>query len=207
VTAAVSAGTVGAATADRTAFLTNLIGLSKLWNDCGKNKLTLQPVPVSQHSLSKNPTRAKRYRTKPYRPAKRTLGATAGGGIMVELDFDKAGGLLPAIAQDWQTGEVLMLAYMNREAWRMTLESGRATYYSRSRRELWIKGNTSGHLQLVKEVRVDCDNDTILLKVEQVGEAACHTGHRSCFHKKIDPQGGVDIVGRPVFDPREVYEK
>lgn len=126
---------------------------------------------------------------------------------MVELDFDKTGGLLPAIAQDWQTGEVLMLAYMNRDAWRMTLESGKATYFSRSRRQLWIKGNTSGNLQLVKEVRIDCDNDTILLKVEQVGGAACHTGYRSCFHQQIDSQGGVEIVGSPVFDPREVYGK
>jgi len=125
--------------------------------------------------------------------------------MTMDLDFDKTGGLLPAIAQDARTGEVLMLAYMNREAWRQTLETGVATYFSRSRRALWIKGNTSGHRQRVREIRVDCDNDTVLLKVEQHGGAACHTGHRSCFHKKVEPDGSVEIIGEPVFDPKEVY--
>ncbi|MFZ0613952.1 MAG: phosphoribosyl-AMP cyclohydrolase [Desulfobacterales bacterium] len=124
------------------------------------------------------------------------------------LDFDKSGGLIPAIAQDEGTGEVLMLAYMNREAWETTLKTGRATYYSRSRRTLWIKGKTSGHLQLVKEIRIDCDADTVLLKVEQVGGAACHTGHRSCFHLKVvDDTGTTAVIGDPVFDPEEVYGK
>ena len=125
---------------------------------------------------------------------------------MIELDFEKNGGLIPAIVQDHQSGEVLMMAYMNSEAWNTTLSTGRATYYSRSRKTLWVKGETSGHQQLVKEIRIDCDNDTVLLKVEQLGDAACHTGHRSCFHKKVK-NGSITIVGKPVFDPREVYKK
>ncbi|MGE0083956.1 MAG: phosphoribosyl-AMP cyclohydrolase [Desulfococcaceae bacterium] len=123
----------------------------------------------------------------------------------MELCFDKMGGLVPAIAQDFESGEVLMLAFMNREAWEHTLSTGLATYYSRSRNTLWIKGKTSGHVQHVKEIRVDCDNDTVLLKVEQVGGAACHTGHRSCFFQKIE-NGEVKIIGEPVFDPKEVYK-
>jgi phosphoribosyl-AMP cyclohydrolase len=123
---------------------------------------------------------------------------------MPELNFDKAGDLIPAIAQDYTSGEVLMLAFMNREAWEMTLSTGRATYYSRSRQKIWIKGETSGHVQHIKEIWIDCDNDTILLKVEQQGGAACHTGHKSCFFKKIE-NGSVRIIGKPVFDPAEVY--
>jgi phosphoribosyl-AMP cyclohydrolase len=121
-------------------------------------------------------------------------------------DFKKCGGLIPAIAQDAETGEVLMLAFMNQEAWEETLKTGKATYWSRTRQELWIKGQSSGHLQIVKEIRVDCDADTVLLKVEQLGGAACHTGHRSCFHKKVE-NGSVRIIGEPVFDPKEVYGK
>jgi phosphoribosyl-AMP cyclohydrolase len=123
----------------------------------------------------------------------------------MELNFDKMGGLVPAIAQDSASGEVLMLAFMNPEAWRHTLETGLATYYSRTRDTLWVKGKTSGNVQKVKEIRVDCDDDTVLLKVEQVGGAACHTGHPSCFHKKIE-DGSVRVVGSPVFDPKEVYK-
>lgn len=124
---------------------------------------------------------------------------------MITLDFEKAGGLLPAIAQDYDTGEVLMLAYMNAEAWEATLATGEATYYSRSRDRLWVKGKTSGNLQKVKEIRIDCDDDSVLLKVEQIGGAACHTGHRSCFHKKVeDNNSRITIVGKPVFDPEEV---
>jgi len=125
---------------------------------------------------------------------------------MIELDFSKLGGLVPAVVQDYQTGDVLMLAFMNKEAWEATLATGQATYYSRSRQTLWIKGKTSGHMQLVKEIKVDCDDDTVLLKVEQVGGAACHTGHKSCFFKKL-ADGAVKIDGEPVFDPEEVYKK
>ncbi|MFZ5570881.1 MAG: phosphoribosyl-AMP cyclohydrolase [Thermodesulfobacteriota bacterium] len=123
----------------------------------------------------------------------------------MELDFSKFNGLLPAIAQDYLTGEVLMLAFMNAEAWSATTASGKATYYSRSRNKLWVKGETSGHVQLVKEIRIDCDNDTVLLKVEQIGGAACHTGHRSCFHRKYE-NGTVTTTDTPVFNPKEVYK-
>ena len=125
---------------------------------------------------------------------------------MITPDFEKCGGLIPAIAQDEATGEVLMLAYMNQQAWEATLKTGKATYWSRTRQELWVKGQTSGHQQLVKEIRIDCDSDAVLLKIEQLGGAACHTGHRSCFHKKIE-NGSVRIVGKPVFEPKEVYRK
>ena len=125
---------------------------------------------------------------------------------MVTLKFDKMGGLIPAIAQDHITGEILMLAYMNREAWENTISTGKATYYSRSRDELWVKGLTSGNVQIVKEIRIDCDNDTVLLKIEQIGGAACHTGHKSCFHKRFD-DNEITVIGKPVFDPKEVYKK
>jgi phosphoribosyl-AMP cyclohydrolase len=125
---------------------------------------------------------------------------------MIQLDFKKTGGLIPAIAQDYATGEILMLGYMNQEAFDATLSSGKATYYSRSRQTLWIKGETSGNLQRIKEIRIDCDDDTVLLKVEQLGGAACHTGHRSCFHKKLE-NGSIRVIGEPMFDPREVYNK
>ncbi|MFC1670923.1 phosphoribosyl-AMP cyclohydrolase [Spirochaetota bacterium] len=105
---------------------------------------------------------------------------------MIELDFDKTDGLIPVIAQDYDTGEVLMLAYTNKESWKLTLETGIAHYWSRSRSQLWKKGETSGNLQEVKEIRIDCDDDTVLLRINQVGNAACHTGHRSCFYRVVD---------------------
>jgi len=125
---------------------------------------------------------------------------------MVEPDFDKCGGLVPAIAQDAQSGDVLMMAYMNREAWQATVTSGQATYWSRSRGELWVKGQSSGNLQKVHEIWLDCDNDTILLKVTQIGGAACHTGHRSCFYRRLDGDH-FTVVGKPLFNPQEVYGK
>ena len=125
---------------------------------------------------------------------------------MINLNFTKSGGLVPAIVQDYETGEILMLAYMDREAFNATLSSGKATYYSRSRQALWVKGETSGNMQMVKEIRIDCDDDTILLKVEQLGKAACHTGHRSCFYKIVE-NGAIRIAGKPLFDPKEVYDK
>lgn len=124
---------------------------------------------------------------------------------MIGLDFEKMGGLIPAIVQDDASGDVLMVAYMNAEAFQATLDSGHATYYSRSRDELWIKGKTSGNLQRVKSVYIDCDRDAILVRVDQLGGAACHTGYRSCFFQKIEG-GAVRIIGEPVFDPKEVYK-
>jgi phosphoribosyl-AMP cyclohydrolase len=123
----------------------------------------------------------------------------------IKLDFNKIKGLVPAIAQDFQTGEVLMLAFMNAEAWEATLSSGKATYYSRTRKKLWIKGETSGNCQIVKEIRIDCDNDTVLLKVEQIGGAACHTGHKSCFFQCV-AGSSIKICGEPIFNPKEVYK-
>lgn len=126
--------------------------------------------------------------------------------MTIKLNFDKSGGLLPVIVQDHHTGEILMLAYMNEDAWQATLSTGKATYFSRSRSKLWVKGETSGHVQHVKEIRVDCDDDTILLKVDQVGGAACHTGHRTCFYRKVEDDT-LKIMEKPVFDPEEVYKK
>jgi phosphoribosyl-AMP cyclohydrolase len=123
---------------------------------------------------------------------------------MVELNFEKGGGLLPVIVQDFETNEVLMLAYVNRESFDKTMETGKATYWSRSRNTLWVKGETSGNLQLVKEIRIDCDSDTVLFKVEQKGGAACHTGYRSCFYRTVK-DGKAEIVGEKIFDPEEVY--
>ena len=123
---------------------------------------------------------------------------------MIELDFKKGGGLIPAIAQDVNTGKVLMLAYMNRESFEKTLKTGKAHYWSRSRNKFWMKGETSGNIQLVKEVRVDCDSDCVLLKVQQVGDAACHTGYRSCFHQLVN-HDRLEIDGSKIFDPQEKY--
>jgi phosphoribosyl-AMP cyclohydrolase len=122
----------------------------------------------------------------------------------VDLNFDKLGGLVPVVVQDYSSGEVLMLAFMNRQAWEETLKTRRATYWSRSRNQLWVKGETSGNFQEVKEICVDCDEDTILLKVIQGGGAACHTGYRSCFYRRLEGDN-LKIVGERVFDPEEVY--
>ncbi len=123
---------------------------------------------------------------------------------MMEPDFAKGNGLIPVVVQEADSGEVLMLAYMNAEAWKRTQETGKATFWSRSRNALWIKGESSGHFQLVREIRIDCDNDTILLKVQQLGGAACHTGHRSCFYRQV-ADGKVVTIGEKVFDPDQVY--
>lgn len=125
---------------------------------------------------------------------------------MLTPDFEKGGGLVPVIAQDAATGEVLMLAYMNREAWEKTLETGDVHYYSRSRNELWHKGGTSGHVQKVKSLRLDCDLDAVVALVDQIGGAACHEGYRSCFFREI--KDGHESVCCPlVFDPEKVYGK
>lgn len=120
-------------------------------------------------------------------------------------DFTKNDGLLPAIAQDAVTGEVLMLAYMNAESYAETLRTGRAVYYSRSRQKLWYKGDDSGHVQRVQGIFVDCDADTILLKVQQHG-AACHEGYRNCFFREVTP-AGVNIIAERLVDPATVYKQ
>ena len=121
-------------------------------------------------------------------------------------DFDKGDGLLPAIVQEYETGEVLMLAYVNQEAWARTLETREAHYFSRSRKAIWHKGGTSGHVQKIREIRVDCDFDAILYKVEQIGGAACHKGYKSCFFTRVEDQK-FEICENMVFDPKEVYNK
>jgi phosphoribosyl-AMP cyclohydrolase len=123
------------------------------------------------------------------------------------LDFEKGGGLIPAIAQDATTGEILMVANMNADAFRRTLETGEAVYWTRSRGRLWHKGEESGNVQRVLEIFTDCDGDVLLLKVEQVGNAACHTGKRSCFFRRFVEGGAVEDVGVQVFDPDEVYSR
>lgn len=120
-------------------------------------------------------------------------------------DFAKCGGLVPAIVQDVETLEVLMLAYMDTEAWERTLATGEAHYYSRSRKTSWHKGGTSGHVQRIRSIRIDCDADTVLLLVEQVGGAACHEGYRTCFYRTMD-DGAWTICAPLVFDPKEVYK-
>ncbi len=120
---------------------------------------------------------------------------------MDTTDFKFEGGLITAVAQDYKTGEVLMVAFMNREALNKTIETKRGHYWSRSRRKLWKKGESSGHEQIVHDILVDCDADAVLLKVEQIG-GACHTGYRSCFYRTI----GGEVVGDKLFEPDEIYK-
>ena len=122
------------------------------------------------------------------------------------IDFDKLGGMLPVIAQDDTTGEVLMMAYMNREAFHETLRTGRVCYFSRSRNRLWRKGEESGNVQELRSVYLDCDADTILVKVHQVGGAACHEGYPSCFFRRVEDRD-LKVIAQRVFDPNEVYNK
>lgn len=120
-----------------------------------------------------------------------------------KICFNKEG-LIPAIVQDFETGEVLMMAWMNREALEKTLETDKTHFWSRSRKRIWLKGEISGHYQLVKEIRVDCDEDVLLIKVEQV-KAACHTGYRSCFFRKVNEKGELELVAEKVFEPKKIY--
>jgi phosphoribosyl-AMP cyclohydrolase len=122
------------------------------------------------------------------------------------IDFDKSAGLVPVIAQDVDTGQVLMLAWMNREAYEETLRTRRACYFSRSRSRLWRKGEESGNVQEVREIFIDCDADTVLLKVHQIGGAACHEGYRSCFFRQVEGSQ-VKVIGERLFDPKQVYKK
>ena len=123
---------------------------------------------------------------------------------MILLDFDKQDGLVPVVVQDAEDGAVLMLGYMNDAALRATIETGRATYWSRSRQSLWVKGETSGNVQVVEDLLVDCDLDTIVLKVRQRGGVACHEGYRSCFFRRISADG-LEIIDERVVDPSELY--
>lgn len=127
--------------------------------------------------------------------------------IIDTVKFDDKG-LVPAIVQDYKDGEVVMFAWMNRESLKLTLETGVMTYWTRSRQKLWVKGESSGNTQEVKEAYIDCDADCLVFKVEQKGMgAACHTGHRSCFYRKIGfPGGELETVGEKLFDPKDVYK-
>jgi phosphoribosyl-AMP cyclohydrolase len=123
---------------------------------------------------------------------------------MIELDFTKLDGLVPAVAQDWKTGQVLMTAFMNKEAWEATLKTGIMHYWSRTRGKLWKKGESSGNVQEVKELRIGCEADSVLAKVDQIGDAACHTGHRSCYYRVVEGDA-LRTDGEPLFDPKKVY--
>ncbi len=120
-----------------------------------------------------------------------------------QIQFDD-NGLIPAIAQDFDTGEILMFAWMNQESLALTIDKQQAVYYSRSRKKLWFKGEESGHTQLIKEIYTDCDNDVILLKVEQVGGIACHTGRKSCFFQKLDAREWISVT-KVIKDPKDIY--
>ncbi len=123
----------------------------------------------------------------------------------MDLDFEKLDGLIPAIVQDARTGEVLMLGFMNEEAYAETRSTGAVTFFSRSRGKLWRKGEQSGHVLRVREMRVDCDLDAILVRVDPIGPGVCHEGYRSCFFRRIDENGDAEIVEERTFDPGAVY--
>lgn len=124
--------------------------------------------------------------------------------IIKALKLDDKG-LVPAVVQDAKDGSVLMVAYMNKESLRRTLKLKKSVFWSRSRQSFWLKGESSGNVQRVKEITIDCDGDCLVIKVDQIGKAACHTGHRSCFYRKILPGGKLKVVGKPLFDPKKVY--
>jgi len=124
---------------------------------------------------------------------------------MYKPDFSKTDGLIPAVVQDYKSNEVLMLAFINEQSWEASLSTGLATFWSRSRQELWVKGATSGHTQKIKQILVDCDEDSIIFKVEQLG-GACHKGYRSCFYRQLDEQD-LKLISKPVFQPADVYKK
>ncbi|MBA7500311.1 Phosphoribosyl-AMP cyclohydrolase [subsurface metagenome] len=124
--------------------------------------------------------------------------------LLERVSFNKEG-LLPVIVQDINRGEVLMMAWMNKEALKKTITSGKTYFWSRSRKKLWLKGESSGHYQLVREVWIDCDEDTLLIKVEQI-KAACHKGYKSCFFRKINKEGKIELIGEKVFEPGKVYK-
>jgi len=116
-------------------------------------------------------------------------------------------GLVPCVVQDYKDGTVLMVAYMNEQSLKRTLETQQAVFWSRSRQAYWIKGESSGNIQKLKELRIDCDGDCLVAKVEQIGDAACHTGQRSCFYRITDAKGKLEMTSKPLFDPKKVYGK
>jgi phosphoribosyl-AMP cyclohydrolase len=123
----------------------------------------------------------------------------------MEMDFQKAGGLVPTIIQDEQTGDVLMLGFMNAESLAQTQHTGEVVFFSRSRNKLWKKGESSGHVLRVREMRVDCDADALLVRVEAIGPGVCHEGYRSCFFRKLDPDGSASVIAERTFAPEKVY--
>jgi len=123
----------------------------------------------------------------------------------VEIDFQKSGGLVPAIIQDERSGDVLMLGFMNPESLAETQRTGEAVFFSRSRNKLWKKGESSGHVLRVREIRVDCDADALLVRVEAIGPGVCHEGYRSCFFRKLEPDGGAKVIAERAFAPEKVY--
>ncbi|HEX4074189.1 MAG TPA: phosphoribosyl-AMP cyclohydrolase [Candidatus Acidoferrales bacterium] len=125
----------------------------------------------------------------------------------MDLDFEKENGLIPAIVQDHANGEVLMLGFMNREAYDLTQKTGFVTFYSRSRKKLWLKGETSGQKLLLRELRVDCDRDALLVRAELEGGAVCHEGYRSCFFRELDRNGADKVIAERVLTPEELYGK
>jgi phosphoribosyl-AMP cyclohydrolase len=139
--------------------------------------------------------------------ASRSSGIFVFGEVLVELAFEKLGGLIPAVIQDDGTKEVLMLGFVNRESLGLTLRGGEVHFFSRSRNKLWKKGETSGHVLKVKEVRVDCDADAVLIRVEAIGPGVCHEGYRSCFFRELQADGATRIMEERQFDPKSVYEK
>ena len=125
----------------------------------------------------------------------------------MDLDFDKEGGLIPAIVQDNKNGEILMLGFMNREAYDLTRKTGFVTFFSRSRKKLWTKGETSGQKLILRDLRTDCDLDALLVRVELDGGAVCHEGYRSCFFRRLDSNGDATVVAERVFTPEQLYGK
>ena len=124
----------------------------------------------------------------------------------MDLDFEKTGGLIPAVVQDVNDGRVLMVGFMNEEAFQKTVETGNVTFYSRTRAELWIKGGSSGHYLVVKDIQTDCDKDTVLIQAESLGPGVCHNGYRSCFYRRLDG-GEWQAFESQTYDPKAVYEK
>lgn len=123
-----------------------------------------------------------------------------------KLDYSKLDGLITAVIQDWKTNRVLMVGFMNEEAFAKTLETGKCCFYSRSRNKLWLKGESSGHFLAVKEIRTDCDFDTLLITAEALGPGVCHEGYQSCFAKQLTEAGEFVYVDQPTYNPKEVYQ-